>query len=441
MKNTWLAIKSQGEIEMNALTLLGASTKRADQTKIGYFGSGLKYTMAVLLRRKIPFVIYQGANKIDIRTEQTEFRGQDFERIVVNGEVTSLTTSMGIDWEPWMAVRETYSNALDEPNCQLINMPDQPTGEAGWTTIGIYLNEDFTDFCEKPGSYFTDFLQAETLLYSSDDGKLYTNGDGDRTIYRKGIRAYYDGKKAMFKYDLANPELTETRTLKYSWSVFQNTIPLMLCKLNDVWLIQHILSNILYCEELNADWNIHYGPAWEEAIEDRTLIVRGQENFVSRFLDKPHWILPESMVTGLKRSFPSIKIAGQSQSGYKYLVVESLTSRQEGILEAAKMFMQDADNPITYNVTVVDFLDKNIMGLAIPGRLKRVGYLEEQQTGEPEILLSRLTLERGLKETVCTLVEEQAHIDSEQADETRGFQDYLIRKYVSALEEKLGRFI
>lgn len=442
MKNTWIQIKSQGEIEMNALRLLGASTKRSDTTKIGFFGSGLKYTMAILLRRSIPFVIYQGERKIEITTKPGTLREQEFDLIVIDGQETSMTTAMGVDWEPWMAIRETYSNALDEPNCTLTNLNEEPIGEPGWTTIGIYLDDHFTDFCESPGDFFADFLPADDLMYQSELGTLY-RAHKTLTIYRKGIRAHFEEAKALFKYDFPKVELTETRTLKHSWYVKQNDIPGLLSSIEDRAIVGHILNQIMFSDEINGDWNTTFNQAWLDEIGDRVVIISGTEPYVKEYLAGPHIILPEKMVTGLRRSFPDIRVAGQGKGNYKYLVAGNLSARHEGILEAARLFMEDSGNPITYPVTVVDFFEKNIMGLAVKGKIEKVLSFSKKEDPDvdPHILIARLTLERGMKETVCTLVEEQCHLESQEADETRGFQDYLIRRYVSALEEKLGRFL
>lgn len=62
----YLRISSQGEIEEKAFTLIGASSKRGDNTKIGYFGSGLKYSIAWLLRNKIDFKIFSGYRPINV---------------------------------------------------------------------------------------------------------------------------------------------------------------------------------------------------------------------------------------------------------------------------------------------------------------------------------------------------------------------------------------
>lgn len=83
-----LQIRNKGEIPVEAFTLLGASTKREDESKIGFFGSGLKYAMARLLRTEKEFRIFSGTEEVVITTEQATLKDQTFERILVNGQQT-----------------------------------------------------------------------------------------------------------------------------------------------------------------------------------------------------------------------------------------------------------------------------------------------------------------------------------------------------------------
>ena len=69
----FLKIQSSGEIEQEAFTLIGASSKRGDQTKIGYFGSGLKYSIAALLRNNIEFKVFQGEKEIEFKLINKKF--------------------------------------------------------------------------------------------------------------------------------------------------------------------------------------------------------------------------------------------------------------------------------------------------------------------------------------------------------------------------------
>jgi hypothetical protein len=102
----WLLIENRGEIDSNALILMGGSTKRDSQTAIGYFGSGNKYSIALLIKAGIGFRIFSGENEILITTEDVTFRDKSFKKILIDGKETSLTTDMGPQWDTWMAVRE-----------------------------------------------------------------------------------------------------------------------------------------------------------------------------------------------------------------------------------------------------------------------------------------------------------------------------------------------
>ena len=63
MNTIFIKIQNEGEIEKRAFQLIGASTKRDDESKIGFFGSGNKYAIALLLRKNIFFKVYSGKKR------------------------------------------------------------------------------------------------------------------------------------------------------------------------------------------------------------------------------------------------------------------------------------------------------------------------------------------------------------------------------------------
>ena len=95
----YIMIENKGELDVSSLILLGASTKRADDSKIGFFGSGNKYAIATLIRLGVSFKIFSGNKEIAITTTGISFRGQTFEQIHIDGQPTSLTTDMGPQWD------------------------------------------------------------------------------------------------------------------------------------------------------------------------------------------------------------------------------------------------------------------------------------------------------------------------------------------------------
>lgn len=54
----FLEIKSKGKIDVQAFSLIGASSKRNDNSKIGMYGSGNKYAISTLLRKEIENAVF-----------------------------------------------------------------------------------------------------------------------------------------------------------------------------------------------------------------------------------------------------------------------------------------------------------------------------------------------------------------------------------------------
>src|SRR5574343_1021192 len=118
----WLKISNQGLIDPNALILMGASSKRDDVSKIGFFGTGIKYALAVLLRNNIAIKIYNGVKEIEVSTKTVSFRDKEYQQVFIDGRETSITTDIGPDWKIWYAIREIYCNAIDEGGMDILQV-------------------------------------------------------------------------------------------------------------------------------------------------------------------------------------------------------------------------------------------------------------------------------------------------------------------------------
>lgn len=166
---TYLKISSKGEIEPESFRLIGASTKRDDDESIGIFGSGLKYSIAYLLRNKINFWVFSGTREVKFETKTANFRGKQFEQIYIDGEATSFTTDLGYDWELWWSIREIYCNAIDEGgySCEETASFDSTEGE---TAFYIEVNKGVKEILDNWGRYFAE--GRKDLLYSKGGVKL-----------------------------------------------------------------------------------------------------------------------------------------------------------------------------------------------------------------------------------------------------------------------------
>jgi hypothetical protein len=180
------------------------------------FGSGLKYSLAYLLNKKIPLKEFSGYREVKFETQEEDFRGKSVFRIYVNGEKTSLTTDMGMDWESWFVLREIYCNALDESEASvsIVNfksIDDIPPVE-DFTAFYIKVNKDFQEVIDNWDLYFSD-KRKDLLYHDSDMNQIYVGGDFS-LFYRMGIRCQYNTDlKALFHYDLSWIKINESRII------------------------------------------------------------------------------------------------------------------------------------------------------------------------------------------------------------------------------------
>lgn len=215
-----IVIKNKGLILPDDLILIGSSTKRNDDSKIGMFGSGWKYALSWFLRNNISIEIYSGDNKIDISIKSKQHRDKVVDVITVNGSETSLTTEMGPDWTGWMALREVISNAIDEGEHSVdISWSPEITPSSDYTTIIIPVNNELSNIMMKYEHYFA-FERVTNYVY--DEGRVFLKSEkAEINIYRKGIRCYddtfyYNG--SYLDFDFNDIKINESR-LSSHWDI------------------------------------------------------------------------------------------------------------------------------------------------------------------------------------------------------------------------------
>jgi hypothetical protein len=201
----YLSFVSNGEIELAALSLIGASDKRDAEDKLGFFGSGAKHALAVLLREGLDIQLWSGVHPIGITTERVDFRGKSFEAIVVEGHRTSMTTEMGPQWTVQDAVREVYTNAFDE-GLRIFYRTSNPgeRAEPGCTVFAIEINDDIALMLAGWDSYFKSPGNMEFTIIPTRETA------GRATGFRRGIRVC-DLPGALFSYNLPDVKIDEQR--------------------------------------------------------------------------------------------------------------------------------------------------------------------------------------------------------------------------------------
>lgn len=204
--------RNPGEIDIRALTTFGLSSK--DESKIGRFGTGLKYATAVILREGGTMRICTGNETFEIGSKVDTFRGKEVTQITMNGDPLPFTADLGRDWEPWMAFRELYANALDEGG-EVARTDDPAKAEEDKTTISV-------DLAKFEAIYFSmeeHFISAdEEPIWASDSIEVYPGRS--LFVFYRGIAIMKLKEPAAYRYNLLGyVDLTEDRTAKYTWQV------------------------------------------------------------------------------------------------------------------------------------------------------------------------------------------------------------------------------
>ena len=427
-----IMIENKGELDVSSLILLGASTKREDDSKIGFFGSGNKYAIATLIRMGVGFRIFSGNNEVVITTNDINFRGRTFKQILIDGQQTSLTTDMGPQWEEWMALREWVSNSLDEGQSNIVTDADNIAGKDGYTRFFIEHSPGIKVVIDNWNEYFT-FDRDDTKL-ENKLGKLFpqTNIDETMVLFRKGIRVYRaDGTQSLYQYDLKSFTINESRIIDSLYSAGCRMLD-FINMIDDVSVLKNILRKAFVGDYFESRLSWKWGVAklsehWRTAIDDYVIVVESLSGYFEDLLrSKNHYLVSAEMAYQIKHSFPDVQVYGINDEGAQiaHKKVEA-TKKMEFLLKECVTFLQETEYNLSNDIELVEFDRTDVLGLAEGGK----------------ILLSPKLFEMGKKEIVRTIVEEQEHLRSGLKDCTRAFQNHWINLFISEKEERFGHFL
>lgn len=238
-----VTFQNPGLIPMEAVTTMGVSAKEGDNP-IGFFGTGLKYAIASLLRTGQKITIWRGLDRYDFKTQTGEVRGKEFDFIhmiesSVNGALDGpshrlgFTTHLGARWEMWQVFRELHSNALDEGGTSVVARLEP---REGYTTIQA-RGTQIVDAAAKRSQIFLETKPIATL-----DG-LAIHPEPSHRLYYRGVQVMGLSKPSAFTYNVLSPmELTEDRTLKYPWAA-DSTVAAGLRQCGDIEILEKALTN------------------------------------------------------------------------------------------------------------------------------------------------------------------------------------------------------
>lgn len=383
-----VSFQNAGLIDLRAVRTFGMSAKECSNP-IGFFGTGLKYAIAIGLRLGCKVTLYRGLERFDFRTTDARVRNSDFRIVTMNDEELGFTTELGKTWEPWQAFRELYCNAIDEGGNVYEGQLD-PTPDS--TTVVISGHPMFSAYLER----HTIILQGAPK-WAGETLDVFDRPNG--YAYYRGIKVAKLPMEAQLTYNVKSPlELTEDRTIKQDYY-------------------------------------------FRAAVRDAVLRSEHQD-FVERFLQAPSgsfeskldldcWIEPsDAFIDAMERvTFRKCSNNSALRVYKKHKKCELLPDPtplnrvEQKQLERAVAFCEWMGHPVRdYEIVVTTDLEDRVWGRAYEGR----------------IYLNRRAFMIGTKLVAGTVLEEYLHLKHSFSDESRELQNFLLDALMSMGELARG---
>lgn len=372
---------NRGNIDLDVIRTMGVSVKDTDNP-IGYFGTGLKYAIATLLRTGHLISLRTNGETIQFRTRPKMIRNREFQMIYMDDEQLGFTTDLGRDWQVWQAYRELYANCQDEGGSIGGNIG--PENDTVFTVEGPSI-------AEVHGERSKIFLHGDPWLIS--DGVEIHRGKSDFLYYR-GVRVHKLPKPSRFTYNFTvDMKLTEDRTLAsmYDANYKLNT---RLPRMADPEFCGKVVDPSHDYYEATLDFSDAYDPSEE-------------------FLDALEKYREHAQMKESNRALLKSKRAVND-----YEVFQLSVEQAEMVQEACTMLEKLNALVSPEDLTFVEHLGPGVIAMAKDGKM----------------VLTRQCLANGRDYTAITIYEEWIHDKMGYGDKTRGMQQFLFDKILELIK-------
>lgn len=267
---------TKGLLDFQSLLVFGMSSKPNTANPIGFFGTGLKYAIAVLMRHNIPVTVWIGTDEYEFYTKEVDFRSRVYKKIVCRRrnslvkrwKYTTLpfTTELGQTWKLWEVFRELHANTLDEGGETTI-VSEEQVGIKGHTKIVV--GGDFALTYKEKDEIF--LPEGKNIF---EDGRtVQIIARPSRFLYYRSLRVFELPKHSFFTYNILTPiTLTENRTLAYQFEA-RDTIARAIMSEAESQTIHNVLHAGNAFWEDSFSYESVYSPrvssAWLEALKTR----------------------------------------------------------------------------------------------------------------------------------------------------------------------------
>lgn len=385
MMNKKVYFMNMGDFDVRAMLTMGVSAK--SEGAIGYFGTGFKYAVAIILRMggTIKISTMSGIYKFECRKEF--IRGKEFGIVYVNDREAGFTTHLGTNWESWMAYRELHCNTVDEGG-----EIDTEINTNYDTIIEVDCAEIYR--CHQDRSDY--FLSGEPLHVHSS---VEIHKGGKPFIYYRGIAVKNAYENQLYSYNITSSiDLTEDRTAKHDYQIIW-PMRKAIQSLTDKAMLRECISRGNHYEAkmgFDSDWG-----ASDEFVQVTQELIKSDVG-----------VCESARILASK-----IKMSAGDWPEFQ------LTKVQQIMLDKAKQFLFNMDVDVDrFPIKTVHGLGDGVMGRALKG----------------VIYLSEMPFDMGTKQVASTLLEEWVHNKYGVADFDRQMQNWLFDKIISLGESIAG---
>lgn len=371
-----------GLMDLDVIRTMGVSVKDSENP-IGYFGTGLKFAIATLLRTGHRVVLHQGQQNIEFSTRKKTIRGKEFDMVYMEDEQLAFTTDLGKNWIVWQAYRELHSNCLDEMG-HVARLPKE--GDTVWAISGDEIEKAFDNRHQI-------FLPTEPAWVV--DGLEIHRGQSKHLYYR-GVRVADLPKPSRFTLNYTMPMvLTEDRTLASIYDANYKA-GCRLPKVADPEFCRKVIDPEWDGFETGMDFSDCYDPSEEmldaiEAVKNHAKLSSNTKNLLK---NKRKEVVTREAAT---------------------LSAAEIATLEEALLPLPKLNC----NLQIEEIRVVEFLGQNVEGMVEDG----------------EIYIARTCLAKGVDWLSSTLYEEWIHKTTGYQDKSLGLQQFLFDKIFQLVKE------
>lgn len=381
-----ITFQTPGLIDIRAVTTLGVSVKESENP-IGFFGTGLKYAIAIILRNEGSITIHRGLERFDFTKKEVIIRDKPVQLVCMNGQELGFTVELGKQWEVWKAFRELECNTLDEGGrTEGGLLPPQ----ADRTSIQVQLAAFDQAFADRH-KYFITGSPVECGLHAD----FYPGPEAG--IFYRGIRIADSAGPCPLKFRVnvkSQIILTEDRTCKSMWDIWYHVGRTILHSTNKEFLEDWLTTGKDYYEfQIDLDWSA--------------------ETPTPEFLEVAARLMKD---TSRPLNISVIKVLARYSKAAAPTSVKLFAHEERKVREAVEFCKKLGYEVDEFPFIFVESLGKNILGRAL--------------TDSRTILISKQAIDSGDAMLAGTLLEEWVHIKHGFYDCDRDMQNWLFNQVI-----------